>query len=249
MSKRIHPSYLSFGLCLLAVAMLSGCTGRKIVTATEDQSFVPAPAPQAPAVEEAKVTPPAPPAAEPPKEETPAEAPVEPPKAEAPQATPPPEEEIRVTEEPIAAVPPAPEPAVEPAPPAPQAAVEPAPPVPEPAVEPAPPVAELSDVYFDFDRFTIRSDARTSLEANAGILKTESETKIQIEGHCDERGTGAYNIVLGERRAQAVRKYLMDLGVSSSQMKIISYGKERPFCTEHSEDCWQSNRRAHFTRQ
>ena len=238
MSKRIYPSYLCFSLCLLAVAMLSGCTGRKIVTATEDQSFVPGAAPQAPVVEEAKVSPPAPPPAEPPKEEIPAVAPVEPPKVEAPPATPPPTEEIRITEQPIAPPPPAPQPAVEPAPPAPQA-----------AVEPAPPVAELSDVFFDFDRFTIRNDARASLEADAGILKTQSETKIQIEGHCDERGTSAYNLVLGERRAQAVRKYLLDLGVPSSQIKITSYGKERPFCTEHSEECWQSNRRAHFTRQ
>jgi peptidoglycan-associated lipoprotein len=245
MSKRIYPSYLCFSLCLLAVAMLSGCTGRKIITATEDQSFVPGAAPQAPVVEEAKVSPPAPPPAEPPKEEIPAVAPVEPPKVEAPPTTPPPDEEIRITEQPIAPPPPPP-PAVEPAHPAPEPAVEPAP---QPAAEPAAPVAELSDVFFDFDRFTIRNDARASLEADAGVLKTQSETKIQIEGHCDERGTSAYNLVLGERRAQAVRKYLLDLGVPSSQIKITSYGKERPFCTEHSEDCWQSNRRAHFTRQ
>jgi len=255
MSKGYHPSYLSFCLCLLAVAMLSGCAGRKIVTAAGDQSFVPGAAPQAPVVEEAKVTPSAP--TEPPKEEIPAVAPVEPPIAEAPPATPPPAEEIRITEEPIASAPPAPEPAVEPTPepavepvpPAPEPAVEPAPPAPEPAVEPAPPVAELSDVFFDFDRFTLRNDARASLEANAGILKTQSDTKIQIEGHCDERGTSAYNLVLGERRAQSVRKYLLDLGVPSSQIKITSYGKERPFCTEHSEDCWQLNRRAHFATQ
>ena len=129
MSKRIHSSFLSFGLCLLAVAMLSGCTGRKIVTATEDQSFVPGAAPQAPAVEEAQASTPAP--AEPPKEEIPAVASVEPPQAEAPPATPPPADEIRITEEPIAPAPPAPQPAVEPAPSAPQAAVEPTPSAPE----------------------------------------------------------------------------------------------------------------------
>jgi peptidoglycan-associated lipoprotein len=244
MSKRISPSYLSFALCLLAVAMLSGCGGRKIVTAAEDQSFVPGAAPQAPVAEEAKVPPPTP--TEPPKEEIPAVASVEPPKAEAPPATEPAAEEIRITEQPIAPPPPAPQPAIEPAP---EPAVEPAPPAPQPAVEPAPPVADLSDIFFDFDRFTIRRDARTSLEADAGILKTQSNPKILIEGHCDERGTGAYNLVLGERRARAVRQYLQDLGVPSSQIKIISYGKERPFCTEHSEDCWQSNRRAHFTRK
>ena len=243
MSKRYHPSFRSFGLCLLAVAILSGCGGRKIVTATEDQSFVPGAPPQAPAAEEAKVSPPAP--AEPPKEEIPAAAPVEAPKAEAPPATEPAPEEIRITEQPIAPAPPAPQPMVEPAPPAP----EPAPLVSEPAVVPVPPVAELSDVFFDFDRFTIRSDARASLETDAVVLKTQSDRKIMIEGHCDERGTGAYNLVLGERRAQAVRKYLQDLGVPASQIKIVSYGKERPFCTEHSEDCWQSNRRAHFTKQ
>ena len=164
--------------------------------------------------------------AEPPREEIPAAAPAEPPKAKAPPAKAPEVEEVRIAEQPVAPAPP-----------------------PPPAVEPAPTVAELSDVFFDFDRFTIRSDASASLEANAGTLKAQSETKILIEGHCDERGTSAYNLVLGERRAQAAKQYLQDLGVPSSQIQITSYGKERPFCTEHSEACWQSNRRAHFTRR
>lgn len=121
-------------------------------------------------------------------------------------------------------------------------------PLSQPPVPQTGPSAGLSDIFFDFDRFAIRDDARSGLEANAGILKARSGEKILIAGHCDERGTSAYNLVLGERRAQAAARYLQDLGVSSSQMQITSYGKERPFCEEHSEACWQSNRRAHFTR-
>lgn len=239
MSMRYHPFYSSFALCLLALAVLSGCASRKVVTAVEDQSFVPGSTAEAPVVETAKVPPPTPeptpapesvpePApAEPPRAEIPAAAPVEP---QAPPAAAPPVEEARIAEAPVAPAPaPAPQPAAEPTPPA--------------------PVAKLSDIFFDFDRFTIRSEARAPLEANAGILKAQSDAKILIEGHCDERGTSAYNLVLGERRAQAAKQYLQDLGVSSSQIQITSYGKERPFCTEHSEACWQSNRRAHFTRR
>jgi peptidoglycan-associated lipoprotein len=118
----------------------------------------------------------------------------------------------------------------------------------QPPVPAASPIPQLSDIFFDFDRFVVRDDARSRLEANAGLLKSQSGVKILIEGHCDERGTSAYNLVLGERRAQAAAQYLKDLGLPSSQIQITSYGKERPFCAEHSEACWQSNRRAHFTR-
>jgi len=117
--------------------------------------------------------------------------------------------------------------------------------------QPAPqaePIPGLSDIFFDFDRFVIRDDAQSGLEADAGLLKSQAGEKVLIEGHCDERGTSAYNLVLGERRAQAAAQYLRDLNVLSSQIQITSYGKERPFCTEHSEACWQSNRRAHFAR-
>jgi peptidoglycan-associated lipoprotein len=124
-------------------------------------------------------------------------------------------------------------------------AVAPAPP-PRPALPPEQPVAELSDIYFDFDQYAIRGEARPVLDANAGFLKSQPHRDILIEGHCDERGTGAYNLVLGERRAQAAKRYLQELGVAPSQIHITSYGKERPFCGEHSEACWQSNRRAHF---
>lgn len=141
------------------------------------------------------------------------------------KAMPPAVKEARVTEQAVAPAPPS-------LPPMPQAG----------------PRAGLSDIFFDFDRFVIRDDARSGLEANAGLLKSRSGEKILIEGHCDERGTSAYNLVLGERRAQAAVRYLQDLGVPSSQMQITSYGKERPLCEEHSEACWQSNRRAHFTR-
>jgi peptidoglycan-associated lipoprotein len=141
-----------------------------------------------------------------------------------PPVTPPAVKEARITEQPVA------------------------PPPSQPPVPQAGPISSLSDIFFDFDRFVIRDDARAGLEANAGLLKSRSGEKILIVGHCDERGTGAYNLVLGERRAQAAARYLQDLGVSSSQMQITSYGKERPFCQEHSEACWQSNRRAHFTR-
>ena len=117
-----------------------------------------------------------------------------------------------------------------------------------PVSPPSEPMAELTEVYFDFDQYTLRSEARTGLKAAATILKTQPDHTIVIEGHCDERGTSAYNLILGERRAQAAKRYLQDLGLPASQIQILSYGKERPFCTEHSEACWQSNRRVHFRR-
>ncbi len=143
--------------------------------------------------------------------------------------------------------PPAPAPAP-PEPPQAVAKVEPAPlpPPPPAAPPPAPGPLALVDVYFDYDQFVIRSDARAVLEANARSLKAENSRKLLIEGYCDERGTVEYNLVLGERRAQTAKQYLQDLGVPSSRIQITSYGKEKPFCLDHSEACWQSNRRAHF---
>lgn len=117
-----------------------------------------------------------------------------------------------------------------------------------PVPPPIEPLAELTDVYFDFDQYAIRSNARSGLKTAATILKAQPDHTIVIEGHCDERGTSAYNLVLGERRAQAAKRFLQDLGLAASQIQIASYGKERPFCTEHSEACWQSNRRVHFRR-
>lgn len=105
----------------------------------------------------------------------------------------------------------------------------------------------LTDVYFDFDDYAIRNDARLELKATAATLKAHSNVTIIVEGHCDDRGTHAYNLILGERRAQAVQRHLQNLGVASSQLKIASFGKERPVCTEHSEVCRQLNRRVHFS--
>lgn len=123
---------------------------------------------------------------------------------------------------------------------------------PVPGGQPAPPASDLdsmTDIFFDYDRFALRTDAKATLEANARVLKTKNGMKLLIEGHCDERGTLAYNLVLGERRAQSVKRYLEELEIPVSQIHITSYGKERPFCTEHREACWQQNRLAHFVTQ
>ena len=109
---------------------------------------------------------------------------------------------------------------------------------------------ELGPVFFDFDKYAIRSDAVPTLQANVQLLKAKYQnSNVLIEGHCDERGTSEYNLVLGERRAQAVKNYLVDLGISSSRIQIVSYGKERPFCTQSNETCYQQNRRGHFVLQ
>lgn len=165
--------------------------------------------------------------------------------AEAPTVSAP-KEEVRVTEQPVAEAPPAPAPA--PAPverPAEKAVEQPAAAAPAAASK----LADLADVFFDYDKFSIRMDASPVLDANARLLKAENGWKLVIAGHCDERGTSAYNLVLGERRAQAAKKYLADLGVPASQVQVTSYGKEKPFCTEHNQECWQKNRRAHFSAQ
>ena len=106
--------------------------------------------------------------------------------------------------------------------------------------------AGLQPVYFDFDRSAIRDDARSVLRSNAEWLKANPTVQVRIEGNCDERGTIEYNQALGQRRASAAKKYLADLGIRSSRVKLISYGKERPSCTESTEECWQKNRRADF---
>ena len=104
----------------------------------------------------------------------------------------------------------------------------------------------LGDVFFDYDQFQIRKDAMPVLDANAEWLRANGSKTILIEGHCDERGTLAYNLVLGEKRARAAKKYLHDLGVQAAQLQITSYGEARPFCKQQNEDCYQQNRRAHF---
>ena len=105
--------------------------------------------------------------------------------------------------------------------------------------------ANLKDVFFDFDRYDIRPSDAKILDANATWLKT-NDNLVLIEGHCDERGTNEYNLALGERRAKATMNYLVGQGIQANRITIISYGKERPICTENSEACWAKNRRAHF---
>ncbi len=103
----------------------------------------------------------------------------------------------------------------------------------------------LKDVYFDFDKYDIRSADAEVLKGNAALLKKNASVKVQIEGHCDERGTIEYNLALGERRANSTKKYLVSLGISPDRISIISYGKERPLDPGHNEQAWAKNRRAH----
>ena len=105
---------------------------------------------------------------------------------------------------------------------------------------------EFRDVYFDLDNAAIKDEGRAALTANATYMKRRPSVRITIEGHCDERGSSEYNLALGERRANAVRAYLMELGVPASNITIVSKGEEAPFCTESNEACWQQNRRGHF---
>ena len=179
MSPQVRRRFRTLVLWLAIVMVVSGCSGRRIVTSAEDQTFQAGP-PPAPVAEETNVVAP----------------------------TRPEEPELRVEEEPVA--------------------------------------PELSDVYFDFDQYAIRADAQSTLKRLADLLTSELTQELVIEGHCDERDTSAYNLVLGERRAQAAKRYLEKHGMAAWQIQVTSYGKERPFCTEHSEACWQSNRRVHF---
>jgi peptidoglycan-associated lipoprotein len=103
-----------------------------------------------------------------------------------------------------------------------------------------------ADVYFDYDEATLSDEARDKLARNADLLRGQPRFTLTIEGHCDERGTNEYNLALGERRANATRDYLASLGVASDRMRTISYGEERPVCTESDESCWRQNRRAHM---
>ncbi|HYB52436.1 MAG TPA: peptidoglycan-associated lipoprotein Pal [Thermoanaerobaculia bacterium] len=104
----------------------------------------------------------------------------------------------------------------------------------------------LQDAFFDYDKSELRDDARSALATDSEWLKKYPTIQILIEGHCDERGTSAYNLALGDRRANAARDYLVSLGLDGGRVKTVSYGKERPVCTESTEACWQKNRRAHL---
>jgi peptidoglycan-associated lipoprotein len=150
----------------------------------------------------------------------------------------------------------------EPPPPTPEAQPRSAPPAPAPA--PGPMGATTTDVtrtqrfqqalqefqnqdiLFDFDKYDLRPDARAILDRKVGFLNENASVRSQIEGHCDERGTNAYNLALGERRANAAKQYLTNAGVSAGRLSTISYGEERPLDPGHNEAAWARNRRAHF---
>jgi len=126
------------------------------------------------------------------------------------------------------------------------AEAEAAPPSEEPAAFSSDVSAELGTVYFDFDKYELKSEARDTLAANAEWLKSNAGIQIQIEGHCDERGTEEYNLALGERRANAVKSYMVSLGVDEARLFTISYGEEMPADPGHDAAAWAKNRRAQF---
>lgn len=134
-------------------------------------------------------------------------------------------------------------PVTRPAPPA-EAPVQPAPAPPAPT--PVPAATPLKDVFFDFDKFAIRDDQKAALDTNVAWLKANPRAKLTIEGHCDERGTPEYNLGLGERRAKAVKDYLVAAGIAADRIVTVSYGEERPFVLGHDEAAWKWNRRGHF---
>jgi len=105
--------------------------------------------------------------------------------------------------------------------------------------------SSLEDAFFDFDDFSLRSDAKNALESDGKFLQRNSDAKVVIEGHCDERGSVEYNLALGEKRARAAKDYLVSYGIPASRLTTISYGKERPFDQGHDESAWAQNRRAH----
>jgi peptidoglycan-associated lipoprotein len=104
----------------------------------------------------------------------------------------------------------------------------------------------LRDVLFEYDRYDLTSDAREILQTNADWLKKNAAARVEVEGHCDERGTNDYNIALGAKRAQTAKDYLVRLGIAADRISTISYGEEIPVCTESTENCWRQNRRARF---
>ncbi len=124
---------------------------------------------------------------------------------------------------------------------------------------PAPAVSRMSldelfarnvkDLFFDFNKYNIRGDQQASAAVDAQFLLQHPELKIVVEGHCDDRGSEEYNLGLGDNRAQTIKAYLVQAGVSANRISTISYGKEKPFCTQDDEQCWQQNRRDHFIRQ
>jgi peptidoglycan-associated lipoprotein len=127
--------------------------------------------------------------------------------------------------------------------------VQPAPAAAAPAAAAVPGPSPVKDVFFDYDKAGIRDDQKAALNDNVGWLKGNTGAKLLVEGHCDERGTAEYNLGLGERRAKAVKDYLIAAGIAADRVSTISYGKERPFVLGHDESAWKWNRRGHFTIQ
>ena len=145
----------------------------------------------------------------------------------------------------------------EPPPPTAEAQPRPAAPPPPPPAAPAPPPGpsmsqqafqdfQNQDIFFDYDQYDLRTDARATLDRKASFLNQNSSVRSQIEGHCDERGTNEYNLALGERRANAAKQYLTTAGISAGRLSTISYGEERPLDPGRNEAAWARNRRAHF---
>ncbi|MBU1698588.1 MAG: peptidoglycan-associated lipoprotein Pal [Candidatus Eisenbacteria bacterium] len=108
---------------------------------------------------------------------------------------------------------------------------------------------KMDDIFFDYDRYNLRSDAMTALERNAKLLSENPESRMILEGHCDERGTTEYNLALGEKRGQAALNFLTRYGIDPSRLTVISYGEERPFDPGHNESAYSKNRRVHFVIQ
>jgi peptidoglycan-associated lipoprotein len=163
--------------------------------------------------------------------------------------------------------PPAPPPPPPPPPPTQIAQPPPSPPPPKPQPPPPPPAPRqpteeeifasmsladlnakglLEDVFFEYDKADLSAKAQASLQKNADYLRKWTSTRVTIEGHADDRGTNEYNLALGERRAAAVRDYLVSLGVTANRMNIVSKGEEEPTCKDENEGCWEKNRRGHF---
>jgi peptidoglycan-associated lipoprotein len=104
----------------------------------------------------------------------------------------------------------------------------------------------IQDAYFDYDRYELRDDARGALQNNARSMAERTGLRFTVEGHCDERGSERYNLALGDKRANAAKEFLVGQGIAADRLETVSHGEERPSCTDHNEECWQRNRRAHF---
>jgi peptidoglycan-associated lipoprotein len=135
--------------------------------------------------------------------------------------------------------------------PAPPPAVAKSTPSPAPTPAPSPSIDDLfnqnvKDAFFDYNKADIRTDAQSALLNDAEFLRSHPDVRFTIAGHCDDRGSEEYNLGLGDRRAAAAKRYLTNLGIDENRMQTVSYGKEKPFCMDHNEACWQQNRRGHF---